>query len=208
MAFDSFEIPQTLRTMSEQSLKQAHAAYEQAATMTSKAMGAWMDSMPANPMTDGFKAMQGRVMEFALENAESAFAFAGKVCNTPTPQDIVALQTQYAQERMQAYVAHTQRLFSAMGESLPRTGAAPSNPAPKTSLAAGFKSVQDRAVVMANKNADSAAALAGKIAKAQNLGEILTLQVGFAEEHMQAQTTQMQELQQMIEEAIQKPAAS
>jgi hypothetical protein len=216
MAFDSLEIPHTLRALSEQSLKQAHAAYEQAASFTTKAMGAWMDAMPANPMTAGFKAFQGRVMEFALENAESAFTFAGKVCNTPTPQDMVMLQTQFTQERMQAYVAHTQRLFSAMGETLPKpngdamsawAAAAPSNPAPSTPVATNFKSVQERAVAMADKNAGTAAALAEKIANAQNFGELLTLQVRFAEEHMQAQTTQMEELQQLIEEALQKSTA-
>jgi hypothetical protein len=206
MAADAFEIPHTLRNLSEQSLKQAHAAYEQATAFTTRAMGAWIDAMPANPMTASLKAVQSRVMEYALENAESAFTFAGKVCNAPTPHEIVTLQTQFAQERMQAYVSHTQQLFSTMGAGLPMPGAAPSRPASPVPAVSGFRSVQDRAIAMANKNADSAAGLAEKIAKAQNFGELLTLQVGFAEEHMQAQTSQMEELQKLIEDALQKPA--
>jgi hypothetical protein len=215
MAVNQFEIPHALRDLSEQSLKQAHSAYEQFTDLVTKSMGAWMDAMPANPMTDGFKDMQGRVMEFAVENADSAFAFAGKICNAPTAQDIVTLQTQYAQERMQAFVAHTQHLFSAMGDAVPKsdgaamgawTGAwmasAPSNP-----VTIGFKGVQDRAVAMASDNADSAAALVEEIAKTQNFSELLTLQSRFAEEHMLAYTAQMQELQKLIEDALQKPAA-
>ncbi len=217
MAVKSFEIPQTLRDLSEQSLKQTHAAYERLTDITTKAMGAWIDAMPANPMTAGFKDMQGRVMEFAVENAESAFTFAGKVCNAPAPEDIVTLQTQFAQERMQAFVAHTQHLFSVMEEALPKpdgavmgawTGAAPSNPAPSNPVVAGFKDVQDRAVAMASKNANSAAALVEKIAKAQDFRELLMLQVRFSEDHMQAYTTQMQELQALIEDALKKSASS
>ena len=41
MADNPFEIPQTLRDMSEQNLKEAHAAYEQFTDFMTKAMGAW-----------------------------------------------------------------------------------------------------------------------------------------------------------------------
>jgi hypothetical protein len=88
MADNPFEIPQSLRDLSEQNLKQAHDAYEQLTGFVTKAMDAWKGAMPANPMTAGFKDVQDRAMEIAMENAESAFTFAGKICNAPTPQDI------------------------------------------------------------------------------------------------------------------------
>ena len=47
-------------------------------------------------------------------------------------------------------------------------------------------------------------ALVEKIAKAQNLQEIVTLQTRFAQEQMQAYATQMQELQGLIGETLQK----
>jgi hypothetical protein len=74
-------------------------------------------------------------------------------------------------------------------------------------MVADFKDVQDRAVEIAKKNAESESALAlvEKIAKAQNLQEIVTLQTRFAQEQMQACATQMQELQRLIGEALQKP---
>ncbi len=68
----------------------------------------------------------------------------------------------------------------------------------------GFEDVQERAVAMATKNADSAFALIEKIAKAQALQDILTLQTQFARDQMKAFTTQTQELYKLIGEAFQK----
>ena len=139
MADNLFEIPKSLRDLSEQNLKQAHAAYEQLTGFVTRALDAWKGAMPANPMTTGFKGVQDRAMEMAMENAELAFAFAGKICNASTPEDIGALQSQFAQDRMKSFVTQTQQLFSLMGEALPKsergardvsTGANPSNVMP------------------------------------------------------------------------------
>ena len=193
MADNAFEIPQTFRDVSEQNLKQAQAEYEQLMDLVTKTMAAWTGAIPPNPMATVVKDMQGRAMQIAKENAESVFTFAGKISNALTPQDIVTLQTQFAQDRMQAFVTQTQQLFSgeaiqksergAMGTS---TGELPSN------LTARFK--DDRAVAMAKKNGESAFALVEKIAKAQNSQEILTIQTRFDQEQMQAYATQTQEL--------------
>ena len=72
------------------------------------AMGAEMSAMPSNLMAAAFKDVQGRAMDFAKENAESVFTFAGKVSNAKTPQEVLTLQTQFAQDRMQAFTAQTQ----------------------------------------------------------------------------------------------------
>ncbi len=118
MADNLFKIPQTLRDMSEQDIKQAHAAYEQLAAFVTKAMGNWTGAMPSNPMTAVFKDVQGRAMEIAMENAESAFTFAGKINNARIPQEIVTLQTQFAQDRMQAFTTQTQQLYKLIGETV------------------------------------------------------------------------------------------
>jgi len=211
MADNPLEIPQTLRDVSEQNLKQAHAAYEQITDFMAKAMGAWTGAgaLPSNPMAAVVKDVQDRALHIAKENAESVFTFAGKISNVRTPQDIVTLQTQFAQDRMQAFVTQTQQLFSVIEEAIRKSergamgasmGALPSNP-----MVTGFNNdVQDRAVEIAKKNAASAVALVEKIAKAQNFQEILTLQTRFAQEQMQACATQLQELQRLIGETLQK----
>ena len=172
MIENPFEIPQAVRDVSEQSLKQARAAYEQLMDFMTKAMGAWRDALPSNPMATVFKEVQGRAMKIAMANAESVFTFADKISNVRTPQDIVTLEMLFAQERMQAFVTQTQQLFSVSEEAIQKVergdmdagmGAMPSN-----LMTAGFKDVQDRAVEIAQKNAESVSALTEMIAKAQN----------------------------------------
>ena len=208
MADNPLEIPQALRDMSERNLKQARAAYEQLIDVMTKAMGAWIGAMPSNAMAAVVKDVQDRAMQIAKENAESVFTFAGKISNVRPPQDILTLQTQFAQDRMQAFVTQTQQLFSVIEEAIQKsergahgagTGAMPSIP-----MVAGFKDVQDRVVEIAKKNAELGFALVEKIAKAQNFQEIVTLQTRFAQEQMQAYATQMQELQGLIGETLQK----
>jgi hypothetical protein len=200
MADNPLEIPQTLRDVSEQNLKQAHAAYEQLTDFATKATAAWTGALPSNPMAAVFKDVEDRAMQIAMENAESVFTFASKISNVRTPQDIATLETQFAQDRMQAFVTQTQQLFSVIEEAIQKSergamgagmGALPSN-------------IQDRAVAIAKKNAESAFTLVEKIAKAQNLQEILTLQARFAQEQMQDYATETQELQRLIGETLQK----
>ena len=107
MADHLFEMPQAFRDAAEQNMRQTHAAYEQLMDFMTKALSAWTDAMPENPMTVGFKVVQGRVMDFAKDNAESAFTFSAKINNAKTLQEVLTLQTQFAQERMQAFVTHT-----------------------------------------------------------------------------------------------------
>ena len=122
MTDNAFEIPQSVRDASEQNLKQAHAVYEQLTDFVTKAMDAWMGTLPANPMTIGFKDVHGQIMEFAKENADAAFTLAGKISNAPTLQDVLMLQTQFAQERVQTFVVQTQQLFSVFEETFQQSG--------------------------------------------------------------------------------------
>jgi len=121
MTDNPIEIPQNLRDMSEQSLKQAHAEYENLTDFVAKAMGFWMGVMPANPIATGFKDVQDRVMAFAKENGESALTFGGKVSKASTFQELLTLQTQFAQDRMQAFVTQTQQLFSVIEEVIQKS---------------------------------------------------------------------------------------
>ena len=205
------EIPQAMREQAEQNMKQAHAAYEQLTDFMTKAMGTWMDAMPSNPMTAGFKDAQGRAMQIAKENAESVFTFAGKLSNARTPQDIVTLETQFAQDRMQALVTQTQQLLGVIGvieETIQKweRGAmgAEMSAMPSNLMTAGFKDVQGRAMDIAMEISESAFTFAGKISNAKSYQEIVTLQTQFAQDRMQAFVTQTQELYKLIGETLQK----
>ncbi len=222
MADNPLEIPQALRAASEQGLKQAHTAYEQLTDFVTNAMGAWMGAVPSNPMTTRFKDVQEQIMEFATDNAEAAFTFAGKISNAKTFPDIVTVQTQFLQDRMQAFVAQTQRLFSVIQDAVQKSehgaldagvGTTPSNPMftgsnPMItgSKIAIFKDVRDSAVAMSKTNAELTVALVEKLAKVENIEELLTLQTKFAQGQIQAYVEQTQELQRRIGEALRRSA--
>ncbi len=170
MADNPFEIPQALRQVSEQNVKQARAAYEQLMEFMTNAMGPWMAAAPSNPMTAGLQHMQDSARKIAMENAEAAFTFGGKMSNAQTAQEILALQTQFAQDRMQAFVTQTQQLCGAIAEAFQKSepgpvgvsmGAMSTNLIP-SNLTTGFKDIQDRAVSMAKKNAEVSISLGRK----------------------------------------------
>ena len=115
MADNPFEIPQQMRDLTEQNLKQAHAAYEQLADLMTKSMSAWMGAMPSNPAAAGFKEIQDRAVEMAKKNADAAFTLAGKMSKSRDIQEILTLQTRFAQDQMQAFASQTQELYKLIG---------------------------------------------------------------------------------------------
>ncbi len=121
MADNPFEIPQNMRDLAEQNMKQAHAAYDQLTDFVTRAMGAWMGGMPSNAVTDSFKDIQGRAVEIAKENAESAFTLADKITKAQNVQEVLTLQTQFAQDRMKAFATQTQEIYRRIGDAFQRS---------------------------------------------------------------------------------------
>ena len=64
-------------------------------------MNAWMGAMPASALVAGLKEVQDRAAEIAKKNADSAFALVEKIAKAQNFQEIVTLQTHFAQEQMQ-----------------------------------------------------------------------------------------------------------
>ena len=121
MADNPFQISKTLRDFAEQNTKQAHAAYEQLNDFVTKAMGAWTGALASSPMAAGFKDVQGRAVQIAKENAKSAFALAEKLTKAQNFPEILTLQTQYAQDRIQTFVTQTQELSKLIGEAFQKS---------------------------------------------------------------------------------------
>ena len=123
MADNPFEIPQQMRDLAEQNIKQAHTAYVQLTDFVTKAVGAWMGAMPSNGLATGFKDVHGRAAEIAKKNADSAFALVENIAKSQNFQEILTLQTQFAQDQMKAFTTQTQELYKLIGEAfqkLPR----------------------------------------------------------------------------------------
>lgn len=82
-----------------------------------QATGMWMTAMPTNELTSGFKVVQDRAVRFAKQNTEAGFALASELANAMDIQDVLAIQSRYAQTQMQAYVLQAQELGRLMAEA-------------------------------------------------------------------------------------------
>jgi hypothetical protein len=112
-----FEIPQQLRELAERNVEQARAAYGQFMDAMAQATGRWMAAMPSNEMTSGFKVVQERAIQFANQNAEACLALTSELANAKDIQDVLAIQSRFAQTQMQAYALQAQELGRLMAEA-------------------------------------------------------------------------------------------
>ena len=110
-----FEIPQQLREIAEKNIEQARTAYGQLMDAMTQAMRAWI-SAPSE-MTSGFKAVQERAIQFAKENAEAGFALANELTKAKDLQDVLRLQSSFAQKQMESYARQAQELGRLMVEA-------------------------------------------------------------------------------------------
>jgi hypothetical protein len=112
-----FEVPQHLRDLTEKNIEQGRAAYAQFMDAMMQASSMWLGAMPANAMTSGFKVVQERSIRFAKQNAEAGFALANEIANAKDVQDVLAIQSRYAQTQMQTYALQAQELGRLMAEA-------------------------------------------------------------------------------------------
>ena len=113
----SFEIPPELRDMAEKNVEQARAAYGQFMDFLTQAMGAWA-SAPGVAEMSGFRAAQERAIAFAKENAERSFALASDLARAKDVQEVLTLQSRYAQTQMQTFGIQAQQLAWLMADAL------------------------------------------------------------------------------------------
>ena len=210
MADNPFEIPQTLRDVSEQNLKQARAAYEQLMDVMTKAMGAWTGALPSNPMAAVVKDVQDRAMHIARENAEVSFHVRRQDQQRTDPPRYCDASDAVC-SRPDAGLRHADAAtFQRDRRSYPEVGTRRHGRLDgRAALTSRDRWLQGcTRPCRGNREEEcrvkSAFALVEKIAKAQNFQEIVTLQARFAQEKMEAYATQMQELQKLIGEALQK----
>ena len=104
-----FQIPQQLRELAEKNVEQARVAYGQFLDGMAEAVRAW-STVPSAVMTSGFKVVQERAIQFAKENAEAGFALASELAKAKDLQDVLRLQSNFAQMQMQSYARQAQEL--------------------------------------------------------------------------------------------------
>jgi hypothetical protein len=104
-----FEIPPQVRELAEKNIDQARKFYDQWMEGISQVMNMW-SSTPAGEMVPGFDILRERAIKFAKDNAEAAFAQAEKLAQAKDVQDLMTLQSHYAQAQMRSYATQAQEL--------------------------------------------------------------------------------------------------
>jgi hypothetical protein len=57
-------------------------------------------------------------MDFAKENAEASFALARELAGAKDVQEVMSIQSRYAETQIQAYARQVQELSRVMGEAM------------------------------------------------------------------------------------------
>jgi hypothetical protein len=118
MAQNPFEFPQQMRELAERNVEQARATYGQFMDAMAQAVGMWTKGLPANELTSGFQSVQERAIGYAKENAEASFSLASDLASAKDVQQVLSLQTQFAQAQMQAYAKQAQEIGMLMTEAM------------------------------------------------------------------------------------------
>lgn len=120
-----FEMPQQLRELAEKNVEQARSSYTQFLDAMAKAAGMWSAAIPQSEATAGFKTVQERASRFAKQNADACFNMATELAAAKDIQDVMGIQSRYAQVQMQAYATQAQemsRLMMAAAPTMPLKG--------------------------------------------------------------------------------------
>jgi hypothetical protein len=65
-----------------------------------------------------FQPAQERAIGFAKENAEASFVLASELANAKDMQEVLTLQSRYAQTQIQSYTRQVQELGRLMSEAM------------------------------------------------------------------------------------------
>jgi hypothetical protein len=112
-----FEIHQELRELAEENVERARKLYLQFMDGITQAMGAW-SAASTDAWASGFDGVRERAIKYAKENAEAGFALASELAKARDLQELVTLQSHYAQKQMKLYALQTQELGRLMAEAL------------------------------------------------------------------------------------------
>ena len=108
MTKGSLEIPEALRGLAEQSVRQAKQAFDQFMVAARQAQN--IAATTTAPTSVTVKEIQKRSAEFAEQNSEAAFAFASELAKARSLDEFGAVQQRYAKLQIETYTKQAQEL--------------------------------------------------------------------------------------------------
>jgi hypothetical protein len=118
MVGDPVEFPPHLRGLTATNVEQARSAYAQFFDAMTQAMDLWLNAMPQNEMTARLKVVQGQVIRFGKQNIEAGLNFGSDLANATSFQDMLDIQTTYAQTQVIIFRCQAQELARLMEEAV------------------------------------------------------------------------------------------
>ena len=109
-----FEIPDTVRDMAEQNIKQARSAYGQFMDMARQAQE--MAAKSQGQMVQSALDVQAKALQFAERNIEENFNFAADLARARDLQQYAEIQARHAKRQMQAFSDQAGELNKMMSE--------------------------------------------------------------------------------------------
>ncbi len=115
-----FAIPPQWRQLWESNLDHTRSAYGQFVDVLAQASGLLARAMPTSEMASGVEAIQQRIIQFAKQNADAYFTFAGELAKANDIQEWLAIQNRYAVAQMQTLTQQAQELARLIAETTQR----------------------------------------------------------------------------------------
>jgi phasin len=100
-----FEVPEILRSFTEQGLNQTREAYARMKSAAEEATDALEDSLETT--RESVREVQFKALDMAKSNADAAFDLMRKLLATTSVADAMQLQTAFARERFEAMVDYS-----------------------------------------------------------------------------------------------------
>ena len=116
----TFAIPPELRQLLESNLAHARSTYGQIVDMLAQGSGLLAKAMPTSEMAAALEAIQQRIIQFAKQNADAYFTFAGELTRANDIQELLAIQNRYAAAQMHALTNQAQEMARLIAETTQR----------------------------------------------------------------------------------------
>ena len=126
--------PQQLRGMTEKGAKQSKETFEKIGSATTDAASVMQDCY--STALRGMQDYNGKVLEFAQENAKSYAAFVQRLAGVKSPSEFFEVSSKHAQQQLETLAEQTKQL-AALAQQVTAETTEP--------LKSGFAKMHDRA---------------------------------------------------------------
>jgi phasin len=115
MKTTGFEIPPEMKAMAEKGIETARQAFQGYLNATEKALGTMASQSGAH---ESAREVSRKAMGFAQENVIDNFAFIDKLMRAKDVEEVIRLQTEFAQVQAQKLATQTKTLGEAASKAM------------------------------------------------------------------------------------------